>query len=255
MTSILDTELSHDAFLGGRVHLWQPKRGYRAGIDPVLLAAATPARGGDSVLELGCGSGAAALCLAARVPGVTVTGAELQADYAALARRSAEESGLPVEIVTADLRALPDALRQQSFDHVICNPPYFERTRGTGAEDRGRDAGRGGETPLADWIEVAARRLAPRGTLTLIQRIDRLPEVLAAAAGRLGSPVLRPIAGRRAKPPHLFLFQARKGGRAGFVLAPALILHTGDRHDADRESYRPEVSAVLRNAADLPLIP
>jgi len=236
------------------VHLWQPTRGYRAGMDPVLLAAATPARAGQRVLELGCGTGAAALCLAARVPGAEVTGVEVQAVYADLARRSAEESGLPVRIVTADLRDLPEALRQQSFDHVICNPPYFDRGHGTGAADAGRDAGRGGETPLSDWIAVAARRLAPGGRLTLIQRIERLPEVLAAAGGRLGSPILRPIAGRAAKPPHLFLFQARKGGKGRFTLAPALVLHDGAQHEGDRESYCDAVSAVLRNAADLPLI-
>lgn len=254
MTSISDADLTRDAFLGGRVHLWQPRRGYRAGIDPVLLAAATPVRAGQRVLELGCGTGAAALCLAARVPGVEVTGVEVQAAYAELARRSAAESGLPVHIVTADLRDLPEPLRQQSYDHVICNPPYFDRDHGTGATDAGRDAGRSGETPLDDWIAVAARRLAPGGRLTLIQRIERLPEILAAATGRLGSPILRPIAGRAAKPPHLFLFQARKGGRATFALAPTLILHEGAQHEGDRESYCEAVSAVLRNASDLPFI-
>jgi len=56
---------TEDALLGGRVRLLQAKVGYRAAIDPVLLAAAIPARAGQRVLDLGCGAGAASLCLAA----------------------------------------------------------------------------------------------------------------------------------------------------------------------------------------------
>jgi tRNA1Val (adenine37-N6)-methyltransferase len=59
-----DADLSDDKFLMGRLRLLQPLRGYRAATDPVLLAAACPATPGQSVLDLGCGAGAAALCLA-----------------------------------------------------------------------------------------------------------------------------------------------------------------------------------------------
>jgi SAM-dependent methyltransferase len=96
-----------DGFLGGRLLIHQPVAGYRAGTDAVLLAAAVPARAGDRVLELGCGVGTAALCLMARVPGLSVTGVERQPDYADLARRNASENGLPLQVVTADLARLP----------------------------------------------------------------------------------------------------------------------------------------------------
>ncbi|MEL6264223.1 MAG: methyltransferase, partial [Pseudomonadota bacterium] len=62
--------MTHDRLLGGRVGLTQPRQGYRAATDPVLLAAAVPAAAGETVLELGIGAGAAVLCLAARVPGL-----------------------------------------------------------------------------------------------------------------------------------------------------------------------------------------
>lgn len=251
MTSISDAELTRDAFLGGRLHLWQPRRGYRAGVDPVLLAAAVPARAGQSVLDLGCGAGAAALSLAARVGGLDLAGVELQPLYADLARRNAAENGIPFDVACADLRALPDRLRRRQFDHVLMNPPYFDRAAGTAAREAGRDTALGGETPLADWLAIAARRLAPAGVLTLIQRIERLPDCLAPLAGRLGSLRLLPIAARPGRAPHLFVLQARKGGRAPFRMTAPLVMHAGTRHLRDGEDYAPAVAAVLREAAPL----
>ncbi|MBC8158750.1 MAG: methyltransferase, partial [Alphaproteobacteria bacterium] len=66
--------VSEDAVLGGRVRLFQPVSGYRAAIDPVLLAASIQAGGNEQVLDVGCGVGAVALCLAARLKDVRVYG-------------------------------------------------------------------------------------------------------------------------------------------------------------------------------------
>ena len=232
-----------DLFLGGQVKAVQPAKGYRAGIDAVLLAASVPAKTGETVLELGCGVGVASLCLAARIAGVAVTGVELQADYAALAA----QNGL--NVVNADLRALPADLRNRQFTHVMMNPPYFDRAAGSAAPNKGRDIAMGGDTPLGDWIDVAAKRLAPKGYFTMILRIERLPEVLAALIGRLGSVVVRPIAAREGSAPHLFLLQARHSGRAPFRLMSPLVMHDGTMHDADRENYTPQVRQILRNGA------
>ena len=246
-------DFSCDDFLGGKVRAFQPRKGYRAGVDPVLLAASVPAKAGQTVLELGCGVGVASLCLAARVDDLRITGVEVQSDYAALAELNARENRLPVTTVTADLRALPAELRQMRFDHVIMNPPYFDRSMGTASRDAGKDIAFGGATPLQDWLDIGARRVGPRGYLTLIQRIERLPEVLAALEGRLGAIIVRPIAGRSGKPPELFVLQARQEGRAAFRMAPTLIMHKGAAHAGDQESYTAEVDAVLRNGAELPI--
>ncbi len=252
MASIWDDEaLSRDAFLGGLVHIWQPRRGYRAGIDPVLLAASVPAVAGQSVLELGCGVGVASLCLSARVPELQLHGVEIQGEYAALARRNWLENTAPFTVTEADLRALPDVLRMQSFDHVIMNPPYFDRADGTGSDDPGRDIALGGDTALADWLEVSARRLGPKGVLTMIQRIDRLPEVLAGLQGRLGSQIVLPLAARDGVAAELFILQARKSGRAPFRFAPQLMLHNGIEQTRDGEKYSPIVTEILRNGAAL----
>jgi len=241
-------ETSTDLFLGGRVTAKQPVKGYRAGIDAVLLAASVPAKRGETVLELGCGVGVASLCLTARVSGLEVIGVELQPAYAALAA----ENGLTV--VNADLRTLPADLRNRQFTHVIMNPPYFDRTAGSAAPDAGRNIAMGGDTPLCNWIDIAAKRLAPKGYFTMILRIERLPEVLAHLSGRLGSVVVHPISARVGAAPHLFLLQARHSGRAPFRMMAPLVMHDGTMHDSDRENYTEDVRAILRNGAAFDLV-
>ncbi len=245
-------DLTRDAFLGGRLHLWQPRVGYRAGLDPVLLAASVPAVAGQSVLDLGCGVGTAMLCLATRVHGLDLTGVEVQSDYAALAERNAAAANLTADIHCADLRDLPGAVRQRQFDHVMMNPPYFDRDRGAAAEDAGRDLARRGPTPLADWLDVGIRRVAPGGNLTVIQQVARLHDVLTVIYGRLGSVVVQPFAARRDRPPHLILVQARLSGKATFRMASTVVLHAGDLHKHDGNDYTPIARAVLRDGEKLP---
>ncbi|WP_322865266.1 tRNA1(Val) (adenine(37)-N6)-methyltransferase [Aquicoccus sp. G2-2] len=244
-------EPSCDRFLGGRLRLWQPKHGYRAGVDPVLLAAAVNATPGQSVLDLGCGVGAAGLCLAARVPGVALTGLEVQPDYAALARRNAAENAIPFEVVEGDLAALPAGLKARRFDHVMMNPPYYDRATGTAARDRGRELALGGELPLSAWVDVAARRLAPKGFLHVIMRAERLADLLSAVQARLGSLQLLPLIPRRGRDSQLVILRARKGGRAAFRLHDGLVLHEGAAHSGDRENYSAEIRRVLREGAAL----
>ncbi len=248
------TSLTRDNFLDGKISLLQPLTGYRAGVDPVLLAAAVPANKGQTVLELGCGVGAASLCLAARIPDLSLTGVELQEDYANLAKQNATENGIVMEVVTADLRKLPADIRNRQFDHVIMNPPYFDRTASTPSEDGGKDIAFGGDTPLSDWITTGAKRLTQRGYLTLIQRIERLPETLASAQSCLGSLVVLPIAARGHSAPKLFILQGRKGGRAAFHMSPPLVMHVGATHIRDGESYTDELRGVLRSGQALPVI-
>lgn len=241
--------LTQDAFLCGRLHLWQPAKGYRAATDPVLLAAACPAKPGQSVLDLGCGVGAAALCLGARVPGLDLAGLEMQPDYADLARRNGAENGLPFAVETGDLAQMPHVLRR-AFDHVIANPPYYPG-QGTPPPNSGRATALMISTPLADWVQAAARRLAPGGWLTMILGADGLPQVLAALTPKLGSAVVLPLTPREGRPALRILLRARKGGRGAFRLLSPLVLHKGPAHDGDRESYTPRAEQILRGGAAL----
>lgn len=238
-----------DRFLGGALAIWQPVAGYRAATDPVLLAAAVPAQAGQAVLELGCGAGVALLALGRRVPGLGLTGIERQPAYAELARRNAAQNGLAAHIVTADLAALPPALRARSFDHVLMNPPFFA-PGDPAARDAGRDSAQREETPLGDWIDCALRRLKPGGHLSLIHRAERLPAILGALGGR-ASAAVRPLASREGRAAGRVLVLARKSARSPFRLLAPLVLHEGAAHPGDHDHFTARAGAVLRDMAPL----
>lgn len=238
---------SDDQLLGGRVSLRQPLEGYRAAIDPVLLAAAVPARSGEKVLELGCGVGAAALCLMARVPDLTVTGLELQPALAALARHNAKANGIArFFVLEGDVAAPPKALGS-GYDRVLLNPP-FQPSAAEGSPLASKDlANREGTASLAVWLDLGLRRLRQGGTLTLIHRAERLSGALAALEGHAGDVRVLPLWPLVGRPAKRILLQATRGSRAATTLLPGLALHVSDG------GFTAEAEAVLRRAAELSL--
>lgn len=246
-------DLTQDKFLDGRLLVGQPRNGYRAAMDPVLLAAACDARPGQAVLELGCGAGVASLCLGRRVPGLHLTGLELQAAYADLARRNAAQNGLALEVFEGDLASMPGALRGMEFDHVIANPPYFAAGGGTAAADAGRERAQREDTPLAIWVKAGLKRLKPGGWITMIQNADRLADLLAALTAGAGSVVVLPVAPRVGRPAGRVIVTARKGGRGALRLLAPLVLHAAPEHAADAEDLTDIAQSVLRLGHSLPL--
>lgn len=238
-------DVTQDAFLNGKVMAWQPRKGYRAATDPVLLAASVPARPGATVLELGCGVGVASLCLAVRVADLVLTGVEFQPAYAALARRNAAENTARMTVIEADLAALPTELRNQTFDHVIANPPYYPNI-GPAASDAGRDRALRENTPLPIWIDIALRRCRDGGHVSMIHLTERLPDLLAGFAGRASCIVL-PLSARAQRPARRVIVQARKGARAPFVLLPPLVIHEGSVHPGDGEHFSETVRGIMRD--------
>lgn len=244
-------DTTEDRLLGGRVVLRQPRRGLRAGLDAVLLAAGVPAKPGERVLEAGCGSGAAFLCLAARVPGLALIGVERDPALASLAAANAAANGLPADLAAlhrADVRDAELARGLPPCDHAFANPPYWPG--GTAPPDparRGATHDEAGGAGLPDWARFLAAALRPRGSLSLILPAARLEAGMAALAtagcGGVRLVCFWPKAGR---PARRVLLQGRRGGRGPARIGPGLVLHEDDGR------FSAVADAVLRDAAPLP---
>jgi hypothetical protein len=142
-----------------------------------------------------------------------LAGLELQPAYATLARRNAAENGVEMQVECGDLAQMPVALRRD-FDHVIANPPYYP-AGGTPSPNAARATALQVETPLGDWVQAAARRLAPGGWLTLICGADGVPAVLAAMGTKLGSASILPLQPREGRAALRIVLRARPTGVDG----------------------------------------
>ncbi|MEM7545698.1 MAG: methyltransferase [Pseudomonadota bacterium] len=246
MTGLRD-DLTEDAFLGGRVHVLQPRTGYRAATDPVLLAALVNGRPGQRVLDVGCGAGTALACLAARVPGLELHGIEVQEDYAALARCNLPQA----TIWTGDLLNPPVALKAMQFDWVLTNPPFFDAA-GAASPDAGRDKARREAVPPQDWAAACLRRVRSAGHLAVIHRTDRVPDLLSGLVGA-GDISLIPLQARIGRPAKRVLIRARQGAGGPFRILPPLILHEGAEHGHDGDDFSLEALKILRDAQAVPM--
>jgi tRNA1(Val) A37 N6-methylase TrmN6 len=253
-----DRAVTDDAVLGGRLRLKQPRHGHRVGHDAILLAAASGGEPGELVVDLGAGVGAAGLALAARVPGLSVTLVEVDADLAALATENARRNGLAdrVRAVALDVGAPAHAfaaagLGTASADRVLMNPPFYDPGLTRLSPDPRRRlahaAGSSGAPSLDHWVRCAGRLLHAHGILTLIWRADGLAEVLAALAGRFGAIAVLPVHPRPDDPAIRVLVRAEKDSGAPLAVLPGLSLNDA----AGRPSQPAE--AILRHGASLPL--
>ena len=225
-----------DAFLGGRVRLRQPQKGFRSGLDAVFLAAACPAQAGDHVLEAGCGAGAASLCLLARIPDAIVTGVEIDSGLAVLARDNAAANGKSesFESVNADITAgwaelHAAGLRPDAYDHVIANPPFFCDGRSRPAKDQGNARARAmPDGGLEAWVRFLAATAKPSGACTVIHTAEALPELLSAFERRFGDLRITPLYPKADAAAIRVIIRGIKGSRAPVAITPGIVLHEQD---------------------------
>ena len=241
--------VTEDRLLDGRVRLRQPARGYRAGLDAALLAAACDAQPGQRVLEAGCGAGGALLAAAARRPGVRFVGVERDAAALALAQDNIALNGFEgrVEAIEGDVAVRFSTLGLEPFDAAMTNPPFFDDSASLRGPSPERRAAWMADDGLAAWIGFLSKGVREGGTLTLIHRADRLADILALLGEKCGGIQVRPIHPFADEPAKRVLVRAIKTGKAPLKLLPGLVLHD---HDGDK--HRPEVEAILRGEADLP---
>lgn len=227
----------------------QPEKGFRAGIDSVFLAATIPAEEGETLFEAGIGTGVASLCIAARVPGIHITGVEVAARYAMMAEQNAKRNNFEgaIRVIKGDVK---DALRRDlsqfpahgSFNHVFANPPFFDNDKATQPTGSLRAvANTFGPDDLEAWIKVLGTMVATRGTATVVHRAESLGRLLTAMGERFGDIRVAPLFARHGMAASRVIVQGVRGSRAPMQLLPGLVLH------GEGSAFTPEAEAILRD--------
>ena len=221
-------DATDDDFIGGQLKLLQPVKGFRAGVDSVMAAAAVPARAGDTVLDVGAGAGVISLTLAKRVAGLRITALEKTDEHVALLQQNIDRNEMTSEVhaLQADIFNQLKSPEPNSFHHVVTNPPYYQDGSVQIAPSQEKaEAHAGPRGFLKEWLYQSVRMLRPGGILTMVYPTAELATVLACLEPQLGDIVIYPLwphAGKRAK---RFILQGKKGARGPTSLEAGLVLH------------------------------
>lgn len=228
--------------LDKRVRLLQPHDGFRTSLDSVMLGAACPARAGDHILDMGCGVGGAGFCVLARIEGTRLTGIDIQADHIELARQNADLNGWQgrADFTVSDIR---DVSAPNSFDHVICNPPYMEAGAHTTSPSQRKAVAHGhhDDTDLNDWLETGFRVLKSGGTLTMIHRADKTDKIILGLKNRFGAVEIIPLWPRIGENAKRVIVRAVKDRKTPATLHAGVVLHEADGR------YTAAADAILRD--------
>lgn len=233
--------------LGGRVAVKQPKEGgLRVTMDTIFVAAACPAEVGDHVADIGAGTGAAGLCVAARVGQIGLTFVEVQQDFTDLALKNARLNNIEVDSVCEDIRT-----HEGWYDHIVCNPPYLDEGTYWVSPDPKRQKALGatkGDATLEDWVAASARCLKEKGSFSMIHRADSLDKILVYLnAYRFGAIEIWPLQPYEDKDAHRVVVRALLGRKTKMILHPAIVLHTG----VEGEKYSARAEGVLSEMSSL----
>ncbi|MBI1406614.1 MAG: methyltransferase domain-containing protein [Caulobacter sp.] len=241
-------DLTQDRLLDGRISLRQPARGYRAGMDAALLAAACDARPGERVLEAGCGVGGALLAAACRRPEARFVGLERDPAAVDLAQENVEANGFTdrIAIVQGEVEAGFRALAAEPFDAAFSNPPFFDDPAALRGPAPAKSGAWMADAGLGAWTGFLLKAVREGGSVTVIHRADRLADLLALLSAKAGSFRIRPIQPFADAPAKRVMVRAIKTGKAPLVLLPALVLHP-----RDGAKHTDQVEAILRGEAAL----
>jgi len=244
--------LTRDAFLGGRLVVSQPEKGFRAGLDSVLLGASLRA-GTRRLLDLGAGAGTASLVALADLPEATATLVELDPGMAALAALNLGANGFGERgiVLTLDVTA-KGSLRAEAglpadhFDAVIANPPFFDPAAGSAPSKARATARHMPPDSLELWVKAAASHAASGGEVVFIHAAASLPLLLPAFTARFGAVTVLPLSPRTGEPATRVLVRGIKGSRAPFTLLASRALH-----EVEGRAFQPEFDAIFRGTARL----
>ena len=229
--------------------IFQDSERFQFGIDAILLAdfAAQGVHAGDSVIDLGTGTGIIPLVMDGKLntpdtPPVTFTGLEVQKESAAMAERSVELNGLNsrINIKQGDLKCVSDLFKKHVFNAVTCNPPYMIETHGKGnVLDAKTIARHEVLCTLEDIVAAADYLLATHGSFFIIHRPFRLPEIFEAlAVHKLEPKRMRLIHPFADKEPNMVLIEARKNAKRRLTIEPPLVIRN------DKGEYTLEIEEI-----------
>ncbi len=240
----MQNQTTKNKFLGEKLDIWQLSEGFRGTTDSVLLAASIDASSGEKVLELGCGVGVGLCCLLSRLSGLDAYGIEIDPQAVKLCKENLKINQMKATIINSDLSNQKIKIKEMAFDHIFMNPPFYKEGTVKRISNRSKSIAKIEVLKLEGWISMASKKCKPKGKITVIQRSDRLPEILSLLKDGFGSIKVLPLSSFKDDPTKTVIVQATKDSKGPFTLYPQKNIHTrkGERREA---AYEQEFREIL----------
>ncbi len=205
---------------------------FRFGTDSVLLADFAAPRKGDAAVDLGCGTGAIAMLMAAHRPGLVVDAVEIQPEIVDMARRSVALNHMEdrMRVYEADMREVWREIGAGTKSLAVCNPPYGRSGAALESQSETKRIARheGGLTP-GEIARAAAMLLKNGGRFCVIYPAPRTYEMMRAMdESRIAPKRVRTVHGVAGRPPKFVLLEGVKGGGEGLHWLEPLVLRNAD---------------------------
>ena len=228
MTVILKEKERIDDLQRNGYRIIQHPEKFCFGMDAVLLSGFAAARRGDRVLDLCTGTGIIPILMEAKTEAAHLTGLEIQAESADMARRSVQLNGLEekIDIVTGDVKEAGSYFSSASFDVITCNPPYMIGRHGLNNPETPKAIARHEIfCTLEDVVNQTARLLRPGGHFYMVHRPFRLAEIIAILVQyKLEPKRMRLVYPYVDKEPNMVLIEAVRGGKSRMTVEKPLII-------------------------------
>lgn len=241
-------DITQDYILGGRISIRQPSSGYRVAIDPVFLASSINAMKGDTILDVGAGVGSSSLCLALRIPGLKITGLEIQKSMVRLASENIAINNMrnSIEMLNGNLIAPPPRLAAGTFSHVMVNPPYLEEISSSiKYVNENSKISHLQKISFETWAKFCMLMVRPNGTITFIHSADKLDSILSIFSGKVGDICVYPLWPGNNDPAKRVIVSVRKNSKK-----PMKILQ-GIKLQDSTGKYSRDAEHILRDGCAL----
>lgn len=209
------------------------------GMDAVLLSGYARVKPGDTILDLGTGTGIIPILLEAKTQASHLTGLEIQPESADMAARSVALNNLSdkIDIVLGDIKEAGNIFKSASFDIVTCNPPYMIGQHGLKNPDEPKAIARHEILcTLEDVISQAVKVLKPGGHFFMVHRPFRLAEIMNTMTKyKLEPKRMQLVYPYADKEPNMVLIEGVRGGKSRMQVEKPLIIYSKEGE------YTPEI--------------
>lgn len=236
---------TNDYLLDKKIKIFQPQNGYRASTDAVFLSSLLDDKlvhNGDSILDVGSGTGAISLCLASRLKhkNVNITGIDIQQDLVELSNFSAKSNCFDdfLNYIHTDIRQ-KTILPSGTFNFVITNPPYSDHDMPSPNNSK-KLAHNHQDFDLTGWIGFCLKMLKPKGYLLLINRAEAINEILISLQNKAGSIQILPMYSKQNQDAKRVVVIAQKTAKGITKILPPFYTHNQDG------TYTPKAQSILR---------